>query len=311
MDFGSIQRPLMRGGLFVFACVLLVAPPSVGAASTFTVGSYNLENYTGVLSAQRSPKPEISKQKVHESILALRPDILGLQEIGPTNTLLELRATLRESGLDYPYWEHVKGYDTNIFVAVLSRYPIVARRSHSQDGFLLYGRRFRMTRGIVEVDVQVDSDYTFTLLVAHLKSKRASAQADESELREQEALLLREKVDARLQANPNANIIVVGDLNDTKDSRSLRTIIGKGKTGLVDTRPAERNGDNATGTMRQVTWTHYYAQEDSYSRFDYILVSRGMAREWQPAGTFVLAVPNWGTASDHRPIIATFVSREK
>lgn len=31
-----------------------------------------------------------------------------------------------------------------------------------------------------------------------------------------------------------------------------------------------------------------------------------MAREWIPAQTFVLALTNWGVASDHRPIVVTF-----
>ena len=31
-----------------------------------------------------------------------------------------------------------------------------------------------------------------------------------------------------------------------------------------------------------------------------------MAREWVTNETCVLALPNWGVASDHRPIVAAF-----
>ena len=55
-----------------------------------------------------------------------------------------------------------------------------------------------------------------------------------------------------------------------------------------------------------VTWTHYFGQEDTYSRIDYIFLSSGMAREWNATETYVLAAPNWGLASDHRPIVAAF-----
>jgi len=50
---------------------------------------------------------------------------------------------------------------------------------------------------------------------------------------------------------------------------------------------------------------------DTYSRIDYILTSHGMVREWLPAETYVLSSPNWGVASDHRPVVAGFVAEEQ
>ena len=51
--------------------------------------------------------------------------------------------------------------------------------------------------------------------------------------------------------------------------------------------------------------------EDTYSRIDYILLSPGMAREWVKDETYVLALPNWGVGSDHRPLVATFVAEDR
>ena len=104
---------------------------------------------------------------------------------------------------------------------------------------------------------------------------------------------------------------MLGDFNDTKDTKPIRALRGRGRSALVDTRPAERNGDNlkperAGHDPRNVTWTYYYGVEDSYSRVDYILISPGLAKEWVPEETYVLSIPNWGLASDHRPIVATF-----
>jgi len=67
-------------------------------------------------------------------------------------------------------------------------------------------------------------------------------------LRLEEAKVVREKIDERLAANPNADLIVLGDLNDTKDSKSTVEVMGRGKRKLVHTRPAERNGDSIANT---------------------------------------------------------------
>src|SRR5262249_37228268 len=155
-------------------------------------------------------------------------------------------------------------------------------------------------RGFAEVDIQVATGYTFTLLAAHLKSRRTAYAADEAAWRFEEAKLLREKVDARLKANPNLNLVVLGDFNDTPDSNSTRAIRGRGNRRLIDTRPLERSHREVSGQSEEtgeVAWTYYYARTDTYSRIDYLLLSPGMAREWIANETFVLAGPRWSVAS--------------
>ncbi|MDB6022456.1 MAG: Endonuclease/exonuclease/phosphatase [Pedosphaera sp.] len=286
------------------------------AADSFRVATYNVENFLDQPSGTRPAKGEAAKAKVCESIVALKPDVIALEEMGGTNAFFDLQRSLKTNGLDLPFWEYVTGFDTNIHVAVLSRFPIAARQPHTNDSYLLNGSRFQVSRGFAQVDIQVNPGYTFTLLAAHLKSKRPIGAADEADMRLEEAKILREKIDACLAAKPNINLIVLGDFNDLHNSQPLRTIVGRGKKALVDTRPAERNGDDLPHsdrrlTHRNVAWTHFYAVEDTYSRLDYILLNHGMAREWDPAETYVLALPNWGLASDHRPLVATFTAMER
>lgn len=295
----------------LFGWAAMAAP----AAETFRVATYNVQNYLDTPAGTRPAKPEVARAKVRESIRASRADVIALQEMGSTNALLELREGLRREGCDFPHWEHLSAWDTNIHVAVLSKFPIVARRPHTNDSFLLFNKRHFVKRGFAEVDIRVNDRYTFTLLTAHLKSKLTQFDADEQELRDEEAAVLREKLDALFQASPKANIVVAGDLNDVRDSKPVRTIIGR-KNALLDTRPAEQNGDdqpnnNPRYPAPQITWTHYYGKEDTYRRIDYILLSKGMANEWLPGETFVLKLPNWGVGSDHRPIVATFVAEER
>jgi len=297
------------------AVALLAA--HLARAETFRVAAYNLENYLDQPSGTRPLKSDAAKAKIRESIRALKPDVIAFEEMGGLSALQELRGSLKAEGLDFPNWEHVTGFDTNIHVALLSRFPIIARRPHTNDSFLLSGRRFRVSRGFTEVDIKANDHYTFTLIGAHLKSKRPVPEADEAEMRLEEAKVLREKIDARLAADPNVNLIVLGDLNDTYNTKAIKEVTGRGKNGLVDTRPAERNGDNLPNPAnprykpRDVTWTHYYGVEDTYSRLDYILLSHGMAREWVTNETYVLTIPNWGLGSDHRPIVATFEAVDK
>jgi exonuclease III len=51
---------------------------------------------------------------------------------------------------------------------------------------------------------------------------------------------------------------------------------------------------------------YFFAKEDVYSRIDYILISPAMKRKWLGAEIFVLSLPNWGLASDRRPLVAGF-----
>ncbi|MCU0770171.1 MAG: endonuclease/exonuclease/phosphatase family protein [Verrucomicrobia bacterium] len=295
-------------------CLLL---PCFAGADSFRVATYNVENFLDQPTDSRAAKSAAAKARVCDQILALKPDVLALQEIGTRSALQELQSALRERGCALPHAEWVDGWDTNIHVAVLSRFPFTRQSSHTNAAYLLSGRRLHVSRGFAEVDIQVNRDYSFTLLVAHLKSKLRVGVADEAEMRLEEAKLLRQILDRKLEALAPTNFLVCGDFNDTYNSPPLKTLVGRGRRALTDTRPAERNGDPASPLRaagrfpRTVTWTHYYGAEDTYSRIDYILLSPGMTEEWSRDETWVLTAPNWGLASDHRPLVATFTADDQ
>jgi endonuclease/exonuclease/phosphatase family metal-dependent hydrolase len=311
MNFSMTRLRISVAGSFVLVFSALLH------AETFRVATYNVENYLDQPTESRPhPKSAQARAKIREGIRALKPDVLALEEMGTTNALLELRDSLKAEGLDLPYWEHVSGHDTNIHVAVLSRFPFAARRPHTNETFLLSGRRFRVSRGFAEVDVKVNPNFSFTLIAAHLKSRRPIPEADEAEMRLEEAKALRKIIDADLAANPRANLIVLGDFNDNPNSASTKEILGRGRTKLIDTRPAERNGDDAPSEnpryeTRRITWTHHYGVEDSFSRIDYLMLSPNFAHQWVTNETYVLSIANWGVGSDHRPLVATFEAGNK
>jgi endonuclease/exonuclease/phosphatase family metal-dependent hydrolase len=313
LKFGMFSKLMLRFTSFQLASLILAFSFRVALATDiFRVATYNVENYLDQPTETRThvKSPE-ARAKIRESIKAANPDVLALEEMGDTNALLELRASLQTDGQNFPYWEYVQAFDTNIHLAVLSKLPIVARRPHTNDFFLLDGRRFQVKRGFAELDIQASTNFTFTLILAHLKSRLTIPDADEAEERLDEAKVLRGIIDARLAKVPNAKLVVLGDFNDTKDSASTKEIIGRGKTKLFDTRPAERNGDRAQKEPpyyepRNVAWTYYYGRDDTYSRIDYILVSPALKQNWLADETYVLSIPNWGIGSDHRPVVAGF-----
>jgi endonuclease/exonuclease/phosphatase family metal-dependent hydrolase len=304
-------HPIFRRiALCCIAFVLLSV--SAFAAQTFTIATYNVDTYLDQPTQTRPhPKTAEAKAKVCDMICSMNPDVIALEEMGTTNALFELRASLKAKGVDFPYWEQVEGWDTNIHVAVLSKFPIIASHAHTNEEFLLDDKRFRVSRGFAELELQPAPGFTFTLIAVHLKSKVPDSGTDPDEQRFEEAKILRRIINDHFTADPNARFVVLGDFNDEKDSDSVREIIGRGKFKLMDTRPAERNGDTVRAEPpynepRNVSWTYFYGKDDTYSRIDYILLSPAMAQDWLPQETYVPTVSNWGVASDHRPIVAGF-----
>ena len=297
-----------------FAIIVLLLAGLNSFAGTFRIATYNVENYLDQPTASRHEiKSAEAKAKVRETIRAMNPDVLALEEMGTTNALLELRAALKADGQNFPFWEHVQSFDDSIHIAVLSKFPIVAQHPHTNELFLLDGKSFQVKRGFAEVEIQAATNYTFTLLAAHLKSKLITPDADADEQRLSEAKILRSIVDERLAKNPDAKIIVLGDFNDEKTSAALKEIIGRGKTKLFDTRPAERNGDNSIADNfyhepRNSAWTYFYGKNDTYARIDYMLLSSALKQNWLANETYIPTIPNWGRGSDHRPIVAAFTT---
>ncbi len=269
------------------------------------VVTYNVENYHLRDWGNRHEKPVESRAAVAEILAQIRPDVVALQEIGEPAALDDLQRSLASRGVLLPHREHLGGWDTNLFIAVLSRFPIVRRAAHTNDSFLLDGRRFHSSRPVLEVDLELTPAHHLSLITTHLKSRRPIAAADESALRAEEARLLRAHVDTALQRNGAQPLIVCGDFNDSPDSKVLKTLLGRGRLHLLDTRPAERGASAETpdSPVRLVTWTHFFARQDSYSRIDYVLLSPASEAFCVRQGTYVWSGPGWGRASDHRPVV--------
>ena len=250
-----------------------------------------------------APKPDEEIAAVIETLLEIKPDILGVTEIGDQSMLADLQSRLKAGGLDYSCSERVEGADPVRHIAVLSRFPIVARSSRGDVPFELNGRQQRMSRGILDVTVQLSEHYRLRLVGAHLKSKRQVPEYDEKSLRAKEASLLKGVLNKILEANPQEKVLLFGDLNDTKNEFPVRELVGPSSSPcyMKDLFLTDRYGFH---------WTHFWSAADIDSRIDYILASRSLVPDIDMERSGISSFRRWYKASDHRAIFATLVIPE-
>lgn len=303
----------MQRVLQFIVLVWLTFPTTHGFSATFSVASYNLEFYfeQPVLELNASAKSAESKSKIRETLRSLNADVVALQEMGTPAALAELQASLHKEGVDYKYKAIMAGPDQALHLAFLSKFPIVRQHRFTNENYLLRGKRHQVARGFFAIEVAPSEGRNFTILNNHFKSKRQVFEADDSEMREQEATQLQARVEKLLHPS-RRNLIVVGDLNDGIESKTLRIIQGRGANALHDVRPTERNGDTGfrrseSDNPRSVAWTHYFGRDETYSRIDYILVPKELLEKLDRTETYIATIPDWGIGSDHRAIKATFI----
>lgn len=269
--------------------------------------AYNLHNYALRPSPEdkaAAPKGEREISTLVKILTELKPDILGVCEMGTKEDLGDLQSRLRAAGLDLAHSEWVAGSDKVRHLALLSRYPIVARNSLGALSYQLDEMQFPVQRGLLDVTVQITETYQLRLAGIHLKSQRESLEAQQNLMRREEAHVVRLKLNEILTANPQENLLVYGDCNETRDQPGIREIKGAAGTvlGMRDFTLADSSGEK---------WTYYYEPADEYSRIDYALASGGVLPEILQKQSGIYSSNDWKQASDHRPLLVVLTPEEK
>ena len=266
----------------------------------FSVMSFNLQHY-GLEDrdgdGQRNdPKPAEERCAVLEIITQVHPDILVLQEMGNPIIYKQFKRDLSAAGLEYGNEEFIRRnqYENNI--AVLTRFPIVARQSHTNDTYSIGKASLHVARGIIDIDIKIAKDCILRIMAAHLKSK-VYHPLGQTEMRRNESRIIGQYVRGVIKENPSIRLLVVGDLNDLPNSAVLREITGTHKYVLTDISPADTS---------EYTWTHRQTGIDIYQRLDYMLASSNLYSTLVRQKTCIVDIPAIRTASDHRPLLAIF-----
>jgi len=220
---------------------------------------------------------ENEKKLTARAIEALDADVIALQEVENLDVLKRFRSE-RLKKLKYTFAMLVDGNDPRqIDVAVLSRFPLVATRSHQH---VRDGSAFLFSRDCLEVDARVNGK-TLTLFVNHFKSmldKKNPAQGRKTTRakRVKQAAEVKKLIEARFGANPgSAPWAVLGDLNDFLEPSQGTT---SGITDLVTWSEVENVVDRLPAAER---FTHFFerapAGEPRMRQLDYILLSSSLA----------------------------------
>ena len=279
-----------------------------GASESVRFISHNVENWLSMprtidgVRDEAAPKPEEEKHALITMIARHQPDVLGLSEIGTPEDLAEIRVRLRAAGVDLPHMHHHDGRDPVRTLGLLSRHPLAPAATPADTGFRLAGRNFEMLRGILDATVTVPDGREFRFLGVHFKSKRETSRYDQAQFRLNEAHRLRAHVDAILTRDPDARLVVFGDLNDTRRSQPVITVAGSAGSGR------QLFAVPARDSRRQM-WTHHWRYQDLYSRIDYVFITENLRSEADLTNARVIDDPEWRQASDHRPLLIDFLAR--
>ena len=288
----------------LLALLSFVVATGTACGKDFVFAGYNVENYApvaipGETKSGRPGKTAEAAGAVVQVVQEIGPDILGVCEMGTAPQFEEFRKRLEAAGLGYCDFEWVESADPARHLALASRFPIVARQSVADLPYESHGMRQKVRRGFLDVTVEIHAGFRLRIVGAHLKSKRPSPEGSPDLERRQEAHLLRQHIDEILAADPTLPLLVFGDFNDTKEQPAIQEITGqRGATeALTELRLADSVGDR---------WTYYWKADDVYSRIDFLFVNRALAPRVVQERSGVYRSPLWNTASDHRPVFATF-----
>ncbi|HTB79829.1 MAG TPA: endonuclease/exonuclease/phosphatase family protein [Opitutaceae bacterium] len=291
----------MNAFRFVVACLCWCV---VARGESLVIATYNIENYNATDRMTPDgfkkdyPKPEAEKTALRRVIHVLHADILVLQEVGPRPYLDELQRDLAKQGDDYPNAFLVEGPDPDRHVALLAKRPWKSVMPHPDVEFSYFHEHEKAKRGVLEVTFATAGG-DVTLWAVHLKSRFTERDDDpiSARWRAGEATAIRQLILKEFPRPASDQFIILGDFNDSKESKPLQYLSRRGEMEIASVLPA-------TDSHGEV-WTEFYAKEELYSGLDHVLVSPGLIGAVREGRARIFDAPQAAAASDHRPVAVT------
>jgi endonuclease/exonuclease/phosphatase family metal-dependent hydrolase len=281
--------------ILYFILLSLAGLSSVAETNTLVIASWNVENLFDTVDDPDNPNDDgytpdgwahwttyrYTRKLSHlaKVIAAMKPDILCLLEVESRLVLKDLVAALKkEQNYDLPIILHrncedLRGMD----VAILAKVAPVAT-----NWFCAVPAQ----RDVLACDFVIQ-ERTITVLANHWKSQLGTKEESDS-IRRTEAKSVRKFIDARLEKNPEAAILVAGDFNDMVTSPILTHDAGFS----LNKTDVQKNANkhllwNLSGRLPETErGTYYYVAAKRWSSFDSISVSSGLLTNSVPAASW-------------------------
>ena len=272
---------------------------------------YRIKTFKGKLIL---PKKEKDTQIIADRILTMDLDILAVQEVEDIDTLIAFNNNHLNSL--YKHVTLVEGNDKRLIdLGVLSKFPFggVTSWKHAVDpanpDLNVFGRDLLM----VDIYDQARSETLFTIFNNHMKSHFVPPEKDKAAgAKEADDLRLRQaKVMVEIVKNsipPDRNFIILGDLNDPPEAKSLRPLKNSAEIKIVNglSSPVITPSPQNFKTEKQA-WSYRFKPTNlpaEYHLYDQIWLSEALSAK--QTGSYILrrtkSITGKSDGSDHDPV---------
>ena len=236
-------------------------------------------------------KPRAELERLAGTINEIDADAIALQEVESRGYLERFNDVfLGDMSYEVVHYSGNDGRGSGL--AVLSRIPIGQVTSHRHRRFQTDdGKPTRFSRDLLCVELRHPFAPSFEVWVTHLKSKRGGAAETEPQ-RVAEVKEIRRIVAEKIRTNADARVLLMGDFNDTKESRPIRLLLeDPNLSAFFDHLPAN---------------TFTYNLDPYKDMIDFVFASRRASSGYVDGSYRVVNQSLQQSGSDHNPVVAEF-----
>ncbi len=276
-------------------------PVREAAADQLVIATYNVLNLFDEIDDPyhedegTAAKPREQLEQVAAGIRKLNADVIAFQEV-ESRGYLQLFVNSFLGDMGYSEIVHYDGNDKRgIDACLVSRIPVGPVRSLRHMKFTgADGTQRGMSRDLLQVTLLPPGKKPFEVWLVHLKSNHGGREIAEP-IRLAECRFVRSQLDERLEADPDARILLMGDFNDTWHSMTLKTIVGAGSTAL-----------KLPLSEPEIKSLISYNREPHRSMIDFILATPAMSKQYVEGSYRTIPGEQKSSGSDHNPVVAWF-----